>query len=161
LVDSLDIPVPFDLTELCRRIARDRGRPIRLIATTLPPDGPCGVWVAIRDTDYVLYEQATSPLHQEHIIMHEIGHLLCGHESGAGLGKRTTARLLPHLDPVMVARVLERTSYRADDERQAELIASLILQRAERADPATGVAPPEVGMLARLEECLLPRHRHG
>ena len=161
LVDALDIPAPFDAHEMCRRLAVSRGRPIRLLPVALPPDGPCGVWLTVHGTDYVLYEQRTSRLHQEHIILHEVGHLVCQHEATPVLDEETAALLMPNLDRRMVERVLGRTCYSARDEQQAEMIASLILQRAER--PATEprwVVPAEAaGIVDRLESSLVHPNR--
>src|SRR6185436_10468256 len=42
--------------------------------------GPCGVWLSLPEVDYVFYEPETSQLHREHIILHELGHLLCEHQ---------------------------------------------------------------------------------
>jgi hypothetical protein len=40
------------------------------------------------------------------------------------------ASLLPSLDPAMVRRVLARAGYSTEEEREAELLASLIRQQA-------------------------------
>jgi hypothetical protein len=166
LLDELDIPVPFDVRELCRRLAVDRGRRMHLVPIALPSNGPCGAWLSVNDTDYILYEERTSPLHQLHIIMHEIGHIVCRHEATPLLDHETAMVLMPSLDPNMIARVLGRTSYPVHDEQQAEMIASLILQRASRWSPEPDRADtPEVaGIVDRLELALgrRPRGRwHG
>jgi hypothetical protein len=161
LVDALDIPAPFDAHEMCRRLAVSRGRPIRLLPVALPPDGPCGVWLTVHGTDYVLYEQRTSRLHQEHIILHEVGHLVCQHEATPVLDEETAALLMPNLDRRMVERVLGRTCYSARDEQQAEMIASLVLQRADRppAEPTWAVPAEVAGIVDRLESSLAHPHR--
>ncbi len=41
--------------------------------------GACGLWLGTDNADYVFYEARTAPLHREHIILHEIGHVLCDH----------------------------------------------------------------------------------
>src|SRR5437879_3028794 len=73
LARDLPIPTPFTITTFCQAIAAQRGRPLHLYA--LPeatPGGPCGVWIATDDGDHVFYEPGTSPLHRDHIILHEI-----------------------------------------------------------------------------------------
>lgn len=130
VVAQLDIPSPLDVRALCADVAAGRGRPILLI----PMDGgqgPSGLWMATPTTDYLAFTTATSALHQDHIILHELGHLLCGHASVALAGEAHRS-LLPSLDATTVGRVLGRTSYGADQEREAELVASLIHQHAQR-----------------------------
>jgi hypothetical protein len=166
LLTQLDIPVPFDVRELCRRLAVNRGRRIQLMPVAIPAGGPCGVWLSVNDTDYIVYEERTSPLHQEHIIMHEVGHLVCQHAAAPVLDHETAALLMPSLDPEMITRVLRRTRYSARDEQQAEMIASLILQRVSRwpAEPDRHVTPEVAGIVDRLELSLTqsaPRRWHG
>jgi hypothetical protein len=124
---DLPLPVPFDARALCAQVARRRGRPIRLLPLA-GLTGVCGLWIATDTTDLIFYEQVTTPPHQEHIILHELSHLLCDHYSAAP----DAATLLPSLDPEVVRRVLGRAGYSTDEEREAELLASLIRQRAGR-----------------------------
>jgi hypothetical protein len=130
------MPVPFDARVLCEKVAARRGRPIRLV----PMDGltgVCGLWVATATTDLIFYEQVTTPPHQEHIILHELSHVLCDHHhSSAALGSQVD-ELLPNLDPAMVHRVLGRAGYSSEEEREAELLASLIRERARSHGGAT------------------------
>jgi hypothetical protein len=165
IVDGLDIPDPFSVTELVRLLAVRRGRPIHLIPLRLPAGAPCGLWVSVRDFDAIFYEADTSPLHREHIVGHELGHLLCEHGAPT-IGSHAFGLLLPDLDPLMVRRVLGRTSFTPVEERQAEVVASLISQAANRRNAdSVWVAPPDlVGVFARLEHTLERRHRgdrHG
>jgi hypothetical protein len=161
LVDELDIPAPFDVQELCQSLASKRGRSIRLAAMAMPTDGPCGVWVSVNDADYVLYEERTSRLHQEHIILHELGHVVCRHQAAPVLDSETAAFLLPSLDPAMIERVLGRTGYSAHEEQQAEMIASLILQQVSdrSSEPSPTVDPEVTGIVDRLELSLANRPR--
>jgi hypothetical protein len=164
LVDQLDIPEPFDAAELCRRLAHQRGRPIHLVPIGLSGGGPCGLWLAARNADYIFYEERTSRLHQEHIVLHELGHLVFRHPNAPVLDHEAAAALLPSLDPAMVERALKRTGYSAREEQQAEMIASLILERASRqtAEPCLAVAPDVAGIVDRLELALeLPARRRG
>jgi hypothetical protein len=152
---ELELPVPFNLHAFCDALGARRGRPIRLCpATSLA--GPCGLWAAGTTDDYIFYEQATSPLHQEHIVLHEASHMLCGHRPARVSDDEASRLLFPDLDAAMVKRVLGRAAYSAVEEQEAELLASLILERAGR----TGLAParaadPEVAALVdRLEAAL-------
>ncbi|MEU2729123.1 regulator component [Streptomyces griseoviridis] len=117
-----------------------RGRP--LVLKELPEQaaitGACGLWLGSDDADYVFYEARTAPLHREHIILHEIGHILCDHHRGiTDPGDELTGRLLSGLQPHLVKRLMARTSYTTAEEQEAEMIASLI-QSAEKTGPVAG-----------------------
>ena len=163
IVAGLDIPTPFDVHELCRRIAAGRGRPIHLLPLRLPPSHPCGLWVSTSLFDAIFFEENTSQLHQEHIISHEIGHLLCEHEAAPVLDAEASILLMPDLDPGMVRRTLGRTNYSTVEEREAEMVASLISRAASLGAPAgTWVAPPEVAdVFDRLEHSLEHPRKDG
>ncbi len=150
LVRELDIPAPFSAEALCDQIAEQRGR--RLYLHPLPPIGgegaPCGMWVATDAADHVYFEAATSPLHQEHIILHEIAHMLCGHTM-PGLGD--TFEGLDDaigLDRAAVQSALARTRYTSNDEQEAEMVATVILE--ERARQSAPPSPREVGLLEEM-----------
>lgn len=156
-VASLDVPDPFDIEELVRRVARRRGRPITLRALPIGPNGPSGMWLALRDADLICYEAGTNAVHQAHIVLHELGHMLCGHE--AGVSHENALRfLLPTLDPAAVARVLHRGPYHDDEEREAERFATQVRQRAGRLPllAPTPIAERDEDVLRRIEAALEP-----
>jgi hypothetical protein len=148
---ELDLPRPFDLDAFADRVGRDRGRPLRRIAHALPVDGPRGLCLSTRDADYVVYERATSAVHQEHIVLHEICHLLCGHTDRGSMGADHVGLLFPSLDPAVVGRVLGRSSYTTEEEQEAELLASMIRRAAGDERPP---APAAADDLRRLESGL-------
>jgi hypothetical protein len=135
LLSEVEVPEPFDVHTFADAISRRRGRPLRLLAKSSPL-GPCGMWLALAGEDYVFYEAATSRLHREHIIVHELAHLLAAHEPAESLDPALLGGLLPDLDPAMIRQVLARTTYSAVEEQEAEMIASLVLARA-----GSGAAP--------------------
>jgi IrrE N-terminal-like domain len=139
IASRLPLPVPFDVRELCRLVADERGKPILLMPSTGSAK-VMGLWVATASADIILYEQTTTPPHQEHIILHELSHLLCQHYRGALPDTEHIRALLPNLDPSMIRRVLGRTEYSAEEEQEAELLASMIKQRAERAVASDGAS---------------------
>lgn len=150
-LEQLELPVPLTARSFCAKLAAKRGRPIHLHAVTTRA-GPWGLWIAGPSADFIFYEQGTSPLHQEHIILHEACHLLCGHRP-VSIGKDEYVRLLfPDLAPETIWCVLRRATYTADEEREAEFLASLILERANRlvsTQPPVAAAPTDLpGRLA-------------
>ena len=158
-LSGLAIPRPFDVPAFCRQVSQWRGRPLHV--HELPSDDaadlPCGMWIATDEADHIFHVTGGSRLHRDHIVLHEIGHMLFDHEvaelpavtstrarqAAATAKDPTLARLLPDLDPAMVRRVLRRGGYSSAQEQAAEMMASLILQRAA----AQQAIPPAVAGL--------------
>lgn len=153
LVRRLELPRPFDVATVCERLARDRGRAIRLVPLDLPPGGLSGAWVATDRADYVLYQSKTSRLHQDHIVLHEIGHMLCGHESGR-TGEEAISSALPHLDPKVVRQVLCREHYTSSEEEEAEIVASIVLDQVARTIAEQPGAGRTTSVVRRIERSL-------
>jgi hypothetical protein len=151
LVDSLDLSGRVDLANLSSVLGKRRGRPIHLLPLKLPVSGPCGMWVATGTYDAVFFEKNTSLLHQHHIVAHEFGHILADHRMEHVLGSDASRLLLPDLDPALVRRFLGRTNYTEDEEREAEVIASLLVRRMAQDD---GLNPSPPGELGRLSHSL-------
>ncbi|GAA1985119.1 ParH-like protein [Catenulispora subtropica] len=125
-VERLDLPQPFTAEAFVARLAADRGRPIELVPVSSRPRVPCGLLVTMEHTDVIVYFADTAALHREHIILHEAAHLLCGHDQAAPMQTGSASGLFPTLPSSLVQRVLGRTAYNAPQEREAELLASLI-----------------------------------
>jgi hypothetical protein len=132
IAESLPLPEPFGIPELTESLARLRGKPIELVPLSGPDHSPCGILVSTDRADYIGYPVNTTALHQQHIVLHEIGHLLCGHAGVSPLGATVARTLTPQLSDELVRRVLGRSAYSDSQEQEAELIASLALQRAVR-----------------------------
>ncbi|MEU6238828.1 ParH-like protein [Kitasatospora sp. NPDC047058] len=152
VADSIPLPEPFGIPALAEALALRRGRPIELMPLSGPEHSPCGVLISTDRADYIGYPADTTALHQQHIVLHEIGHLLCGHtghtghiaDSGdTGLSTAVSHALTTHLPEELVRRVLGRSGYTERQEQEAELVASLAVQRA-----LGGRRSPAVGQLA-------------
>jgi hypothetical protein len=130
-LDGVDVPEPFDVDVFASTVAARRNRPLRLMPKQTAT-GPCGVWIATPDADYVFFENGTSAIHREHIILHELGHLLGEHEAHETIDEDVLRQLFCGLDLDVIRRVLGRTSYSAAEEQEAEMIASIVLERAGR-----------------------------
>ncbi len=132
---GLRLPVPFALDSFCRELALRRGRPLTIAHMPSDDDdgGPSGAWVATDDADFVFVDQAARALHREHIVLHELAHIILDHSGAPALSEGDAAALLPALTSETVARVLGRSRYNDVEEREAELLATMIAQRARRA----------------------------
>ena len=153
-LQHIRIPQPFNLDTFCAVIATHRGRPLILQPTPgLSADAPCGLWISVPTADYVCYDPGTSRLHAEHIVLHELGHMLSEHATGGGIDVSggALARLVPDLDPKTVSTILGRVRYSTAQEQEAEMLASLIRARAA-APPAGGDHPG--GALGRVADVL-------
>lgn len=142
-IAGLGLPQVADVAELCRHLGESRGRPITLVPMQMPASHPCGMWVAARDEDLIFYDANTTSAHQEHIILHELGHIICCHR-GAGWLDEASARLLfPNLDPDLVRDMLLRATYDDVQEQEAEVIAYLLAQRVGGAGDRRAAPPDE------------------
>jgi hypothetical protein len=124
--------MPFDAHAFCEVLATSRGRPIHLLPIPLVegPGGLTGACLTVADKDIIFYESRTSAWHQDHIILHEAAHLLLGHNSDIRSNEESLRQLFPDFRPEVVRQMLQRQSYTREDEREAELLATLILERA-------------------------------
>jgi hypothetical protein len=134
LLRELDVRPPLDVRDLCARLARRRGRPIRLVAHPIKVPGPFGLWFMTASMDVIFYQRETTRPHQDHIILHEIGHLVADHPSDEGDDQAWEA-LTPEERPAQPQRALRRTCYDSAYEREAELIATYILEWASVLNP--------------------------
>ena len=127
-----------DLSEICSRVSEMTDRRLVLSAMAFGGQPIHGLLVSTNDIDYVIYEANTSRFHQDHIVMHELSHVIWGHQ---GIVTRAT-------DPQETARVLGRQGYDDIQEHEAELTASLMGQFIETAElPDAPVVDP---VLARV-----------
>jgi hypothetical protein len=154
--DTADLTGAAGITAVCEQVGRRRGRTIRLVPMELDEPLLHGLWIALPDTDVIVYRANTSRPHQEHIIAHELSHIICEHDFGALPGPAVPAHLFPDTDPDLVRRSLKRSAYDDRAEQEAEMMASLILAHARRKaapDPegADALPPEEATVIARVE----------
>lgn len=151
VIDRLELPHDLSVEALCRHLAAQRARPLRLHplpheATTI---GACGLWLATDTEDHIFYERRTALVHQEHIVLHEIGHLLFNHRTVPLDSEVGWGALLPDLDVGTVQRLLGRTNYATDQEQEAELFASILGSHINNP-----YRQPPAGVLGKLEAAM-------
>lgn len=128
---TIGLPNPWDIDEFCDRLERHRGRDIDLVPISWTVGESTGVWQR-RDThDVIGYAENTSPVHQDHIILHEIGHVISEHRGRCVLSMREAQQRAPSLAPRAFAHLLDRISVEAE-EHEAETIATMLLARIAR-----------------------------
>lgn len=133
LLRELELPRSFSIETLCTRFATYRGRPlyVQALPGVASLTGPCGVWLETETEDFVFYESNTSRLHQDHIVLHEIGHMIRQHTTTDPLPDSLFADLFPDLDRRTVTRLLGRSSYNSWQEREAEMVAGILREASE------------------------------
>jgi hypothetical protein len=140
-VEGLTLPEPFDAEAFIELLAEQRGRRIGLLPVEGATNLPCGLVITTEQSDWIVYRADTTALHRRHILLHEAAHILCGHGERGDTTAAAARSLMPHLGDELVRSVLGRTVYSEPDEREAELLASLILHRVGRRDRHTGREP--------------------
>lgn len=158
---GLRLPRPFDAISLCQRVGEVLGRHITLVGVPMPAGAPFGLTFFTDLGHVIAYEERTSRVHRDHIIAHELGHILLDHRPLALDDEQASRLLLPALRPTMVDRVLNRTGvYSRGEEQEAEMMATVLLELAARESDAPAPAsatPPTTDDDAALEA----RLRHG
>ncbi|SDW77279.1 hypothetical protein SAMN05421504_1011467 [Amycolatopsis xylanica] len=152
---ALDLPDPCDLPTLCLLVGELNDRPITLVPMRMRATHPCGMWVAAKDEDLIFFDANTTIAHQEHIILHELGHIICCHR-GAGVLDDESARILfPNLNPEIVRDMLMRATYDDVQEQEAEIIAFLLSERVGVAAPAPTRSAEQEEVIDRIERTLI------
>lgn len=126
VVREFELPVPFDLGQFVAGLERQRHRPIRLRPFSSGPGCPCGLWIGTADVDYIYHEARTTPFHATHIALHEIAHMLLGHQHTAAW-EQLISVLAPDVDQTLIQLIFGRSTYGTAEEWEAETLASLIL----------------------------------
>lgn len=172
LLRDLDVQPPLDVTELCIRLGAYRGRPIRLVSLSLA--GSLGYSLAHGERDVIVFHKDTSRPHQDHIICHELGHLIMGHldpdsslywETALGGGVEAAAEAADvaainlQLPFDGVPRRLRRICFDSLHERAVEQIANVFMEWAVVPGRAAGPAPEGLGDAQPLFSSLLLSRR--
>ncbi|WP_445529758.1 hypothetical protein [Streptomyces cyslabdanicus] len=137
---ELNLPHVTNIRDLSDVVSRRTGRTVVLEPREQAPS-VCGACAVTERAVHVFYDPRTSSLHQDHIIAHEFSHLLLGHHENRPVSALGPA-FITSVDPATVQMMLGRTKYDEDEERDTELLASLlqhqIIDRWLRSDESSG-----------------------
>lgn len=128
LAAGCEVPTPWNLEAFVAALTDRRGRPILLVPRPAVNDDITGTVMALPNEDIVFYRDDLSEGHREHVICHELGHLLAGHLDDSsdvfkGGGLEGAAQ-------IMLNRSCDLGDHR---ELEAEHIAELLVARIQRA----------------------------
>lgn len=151
LLVNVELPTPFDISEFCRLVGTYRNREIVLVRQDSGNMGEAvGLLIGRERLDEIHYEADTSGYHQQAIILHEVGHLMCDPITDDGAAVDFPLELLGgDWDPQVVRRLKQRRRYHNDQERAAEGFATAVLERVGRQPQHTrgsgpsSTSPPE------------------
>ncbi|MBN2258506.1 MAG: hypothetical protein JW704_11940 [Anaerolineaceae bacterium] len=134
-LDALDYDFSqFTMAGFIQWLEQQRGRGI--VRTPYPISTPTasGAWIAGKNRDFIFYDEAAPPIHQTHIQLHEMAHMLCGHPT-----LKVSQESLPFSLRLMPGAITQTgpgaespffLSTRSDEaESEAEMFASLVQKK--------------------------------
>jgi hypothetical protein len=145
LLVGLDIPQPFDVDELVKRLDARRGRAIHVIEESemgCHEDHASGWWLKMPDVDVLFIKRGLPPLLRNAAVLHEVGHILWDHPSN-GEAQEAFAAMMPILSASGALDrfpVLARRGYDTPHEVEAETFARVLLARVDRTAPSSPAA---------------------
>jgi hypothetical protein len=129
-------PSPWNLSAYLASVAAHRSRSISLrpVPAAMLAEAGCrgsGLWVARKHDDIIVYDSEATERNADHIILHEVGHMLLGHgrddaDPATPLAP-TLAALLPSISPVSIRHVLGRSDFGTEREQEAEVFADMTM----------------------------------
>ena len=140
------MPDPWSAEDFVARIARSRGRDIRLLTAPLTTSDPTGFWLSTRIADYIVVAENASGARRDAIIGHELAHIVLGHSPQTTADADGLADLAPSTSPELVVRYLPRHGYEVAIEHEAETLATRLIAYVQ-ARPAATTAT-ELGRLS-------------
>lgn len=144
LLHQAGVTEPVGMLDVVERLSAIWPTPIVASPYDFRAHGPFGLTVHYAPSDdddvlYILYQRIATSLHQDHVIAHELGHILARHPL-------RTITDLSEIDLSGRDGTLRRTSYTTRIEHQAETIATTLMWRALA---SSGVAQPSESDRAR------------
>ena len=131
-LSGLDLAKFFGLDDLIAAVEDSRATSIEIVEFRgiFPEDGLFGIWLSTGFGDYVLHAPTASELHRRQIVLHELAHMILGHDLVTG--QTSAATLFPDLPEATVLRALARGHTDNAMEREAEALADLLASSLRR-----------------------------
>ena len=113
------IPRPFAVDPFLANLADARDREIVILVRDLGAQ-VFGLWVPYPDEDVLFIDENIPAAQHDPIILHETGHMICGHPHDPDRTAQLRQRLAPHINLQRWDELSARTSYQLAAESQAE-----------------------------------------
>lgn len=123
---EVGLPRPWSVNDFLDRLEPWWGREIDLCAVQWRLGQSTGAWQRGEDHDVIAYPLNTTSAHQDHIIGHELGHMLLAHQGQCVLSVAEAQQLAPNLSAAGLGHLLNQSSLAAE-EGEAEQFATLLL----------------------------------
>jgi len=126
LITAVGLTDAASITDVLTAVSHERGRALELepMPEEMESGDVFGLCLPYEDRDVILFRTGAGSEHELHSTLHECGHLLFGHVAETGQpATNPLSRLLPDLDADLIAKVLARSAYEDEQEREAELFA--------------------------------------
>jgi len=111
--------VPFTMHGLQSRLEQHSGRAVRLLSATMPPGAPSGAWLQTGSTDFLFYEEQTSPFHQPHIVSSLTAHIVLGDKAAGRITSQLASKVDLPLGRMIPGSQIGDAISRAESERFA------------------------------------------
>ncbi|GII95036.1 hypothetical protein [Sinosporangium siamense] len=106
---------------LCRTLELSRNRPLTLHSVNLPAM-PFGMWYDDGREDHIFYRSSATGYYRDHIVLHEICHMLVGH------GTRPAQLTGETVSYLVDGQRLNSRVYGTFEEQLAETFSSMVLK---------------------------------
>lgn len=134
----LGLPKRLNLELIIRAVEVIRGRRISIRATEkLAGTAICGLWLPGKSREWVFHPPTPWELQRQQFILHELAHMILGHDAHPGAGALLHEGL-QNLSPELVRRALMRTEFRTVEEATAEYLADLMAEALREAPGEPG-----------------------
>ncbi|QQQ64341.1 hypothetical protein [Paenarthrobacter ureafaciens] len=125
---GLELPPRLNLELIVRVVEAIRGRRIRIRTTDkLAGTSICGLWLPGKRHEWVFHPPTPWELQRQQFVLHELSHMILGHDAHPGAGSLLHEGL-QHLSPEVIRRALMRTEFRTVEEATAEYLADLLAE---------------------------------
>lgn len=106
-------------------LSRNRGKQVVFVPIQTASSTLFGSWITTAAAEFIFYDDGTLPMHQIHIQLHEIAHILCGHNTfHADLDQLPQSR--EEMMALAAAAVRLRHVDESETEQEAEILTALI-----------------------------------
>ncbi len=148
IMEQLDIPRPFTVEAFLAAIEMSTGRPIRLETFEFRSRGRLGLLLRLDTEDLILIDSRARDTRRLQVLCHEAAHIILDHQAltdvlDEGQDLNIPDGLLHQWNLERLQEIWHRWTYSAREDKEAEVLADLILERIETTSrPATHSQDP-------------------